>query len=61
LQSIYNQKLFTKDIKNAKQQGLGLEDKNLQIKEGGALRSENMLRIANKIRECLGRVNICNQ
>jgi hypothetical protein len=35
LQSILNQKLFTKDIKNAEQQGLGLVDQTSTDRRGG--------------------------
>jgi hypothetical protein len=34
LQSELNQKLFTEDIKNAKQQGLGLRDRESYYKKG---------------------------
>ncbi len=45
---MFSQKLFTKDIKNAKQQGSGLVDNNLQIKKDGEQRYENELRTANR-------------
>ncbi len=45
LQSIFNQKLFTKYIKNAKQQGLGLGNHNLQTKGGGGKRCESKFRV----------------
>ncbi len=35
LQSIFNQKLFTKDLKNAMLQGLGLVDQESTNKGGG--------------------------
>ncbi len=50
LQAIFNLKLFQTSIKNAKQQGLGLVDQNLQNKGGKkrAQRSECRLRTANQ-------------
>jgi len=47
LQSIFNQKLITKDIKIAKQQGLGFVDQVSTNKGDGAQRSESKLRCAN--------------
>jgi hypothetical protein len=41
LQPIFNQKLFTKDIKNAKKQGLGLIDQESTKYIGGAKRFES--------------------
>ncbi len=59
LQSIFNQELFTKDIKNAKAATLQFVDyKFTTIKGGGAQRSQSELI---KIRECFVRVNICNR
>ncbi len=46
LQSIFNQKLLTKDIKNAKQQGLGLGNHILQNKGGGVKRCESKFKVA---------------
>jgi hypothetical protein len=39
LQSIFNPKLFTKNIKNAKQQGVGLAEQESTNKGGGTHRS----------------------
>ncbi len=38
---IFNQKLFSKYVKNAKQQGMGLIDQESTNKRGGANRSED--------------------
>jgi hypothetical protein len=43
LQSILNQKLFTKDIKNAEQQGLGLVDQTSTDRRGRAQLFEGKL------------------
>jgi hypothetical protein len=44
---IFNQKLFSKDIKNAKEQGLGLGHLESYNNGGGAQRSGSERRIAN--------------
>jgi hypothetical protein len=59
LQSIFNQKLFTKDIKNAKAATLQFVDlKFTTLKGGGAQRSQSELI---KIRECFVSANECNR
>ncbi len=62
MQTKLNQKLFTKNIKNAKQQGFGLADLEiLQLERWSVIPwkyTENLLII---IRECSNRADICIQ
>ncbi len=62
LQSIFNQKLFTKDIKMPRREA-GVKRSKVLLKERGEVHALNV-ELQNcliKIRECFVRTNICNQ